>query len=65
MEKRKKVKQKLKQISASWFSFTHDTLTLCRYIQNLTTLALVEAEKSVTKHFIGDKNEKWTNIRND
>ena len=38
--------------------------TLKVYIQNLKTLALIEAEKSVTEIFIGEK-EKWTNNGND
>ena len=33
-------------------------------IQNLKTLAFIEAEKSVTEIFIGEK-EKWTNKEND
>ena len=34
---------------------------LSRCIRNLKTLALIEAEKSVTENLIGEK-EKWTNI---
>ena len=34
------------------------------YIQNLKTLALKEAEKSVTENLLGEK-EKWTNKEND
>ena len=34
------------------------------YIQNLKTLALIEAEISVTEIFIGER-EKWTNKEND
>ena len=33
-------------------------------IQNLKTLAFIDAEKSVTEIFIGEK-EKWTNKEND
>ena len=64
MEKRKNGKQRQKLISASRFSFPQNTWPLSRYIQNLKTLALIEAEKSVTKIFIGEK-EKWTNKGND
>ena len=39
-------------------------LALSRCIQNLKILALIEAEKSVTESFIGEK-EKWTNKGND
>ena len=44
--------KKLNEISALCFFHT-------RYfnIQNLKTLALSEAEKSVTKHFIGEKEK--------
>ena len=53
-KKRKKVKRRQNN-SASGFSFTQYTSTLCRCIQNLTTLALIGAEKSVMKNFIGEK----------
>ena len=33
-------------------------------IQNLKTLALIEAEKFVTENLLGEK-EKWTNKEND
>ena len=61
---RKKGKKKSKGISAMWFSFTQDTSTVCRCIQNLKTLALLGAEKSVTKNFTGEK-EKMINKGND
>ena len=35
-----------------------------RCIQNLKTLAVIGAENSMTKSFIGEK-EKWTNKRKD
>ena len=63
MEKSKNGK-KAKLISASWFSFPQYTWPLSRCIQNLKTLALIEAEKSETEIFIGEK-EKWTNNGND
>ena len=63
MEKKEKGKKKSKEISALWFSFTPYTSTLCRCIQNLKTLTLLGAEKSVTKNFIGE-NEKMTNKGN-
>ena len=62
--KKKTGKRRRKCISASWFSFPHYTWPLSRCIQNLKTLALIEAEKSVTEIFIGEK-EKWTNKEND
>ena len=40
------------------------TCLFSRRVQNLKTLALIEAEKSVTEIFIGEK-EKWTNEGND
>ena len=49
-------KKRQELISASWFSFPQYTWPLSRCIQNLKTLALIEAEKSVTKIFIGKKN---------
>ena len=52
-------KKKAKEISASWFSFTHYTSTLCRSIQNLKSLTLIRADESVMKNCIGEK-EKWT-----
>ena len=39
------------------------TWPLSRCIRNLKTLALIEAEKSVTENMIGEK-EKWTNKGN-
>ena len=64
MEKSKNGKRRQKLISASWFSFPQHTWPLSRCIQILKTLALIEAEKSVTEIFIGEK-EKWTNNGND
>ena len=34
-------------------------------IQNLKTLALIEAEKYVTENLLGDQKKKWTNKGND
>ena len=64
MEKIKMEKEGKKLISASWFSFPQYTWPLSRCIKNLKTLALIEAEKSVTEIFIGEK-EKWINKGND
>ena len=63
--KKEKGKKKTKLISASWFSFTQYTSTLCRCIQNLKTLALIGAKKSVAKKIIIGGKEKWTNKGND
>ena len=60
----KKGKSRQKLITTSWFSFPQYTWTLSRCIQNLKTLAILGAENSVTKGFIGEK-EKWTNKGND
>ena len=43
---------------ASWFSFPQYTWLLSRCIQNLKILALIGAEISVTKIFIGER-ERW------
>ena len=64
MEKKKNGKRRQKLISASRFSFLQWTWPLSRCVQNWKTLALIEAEKSVTEIFIGEK-EKWTNKEND
>ena len=57
-------KRRQKLISASWFSFPQYTWLCSRCIQDLKTLALIEAVKSVTEIFIGEK-ENWTNKGND
>ena len=62
-EKKKKWKRRQKLITESWFSFPQYTWHLLRCIQNLKTLAVIGAENSVTKKFIGEK-EKWTNKGN-
>ena len=64
MKKRKNGKRRQKLITASWFSFPQYTWPLSRCIQNLKTLAVIGAENSVTKSFIGEK-ENWTNKGND
>ena len=51
--------------SALLFYFTQNTSTLSRCIQNLKTLALIGAEKSAPKNFIGEKEKKRTNKGND
>ena len=55
--KKGKDKKKSKEISALWFSFTQDISTICRCIQNLKTVALLGAEKSVMKHVTGEKEK--------
>ena len=62
--KKEKGKKKSKDMSALWFSFTQDTSTVCKCLQNLKTQALLGAEKSVMKNFIREK-EKITNKEND
>ena len=61
---RKKVKKKAKQTSTPRFSFTQYTLRLCRCIQNLTTLALIGAEK-LLRTILLERKKKWTNKGND
>ena len=63
MEESKHGKRRQKLLSASWFSFPQYTWQLSRCIQNLKTLALIEAEKLVIEIFIGEN--KWTNNGND
>ena len=63
MGKRKKVKGSQKKISALCF-FKQDTSTLCRCVQNLKTLALLAAEKSVTK-IIGEKEKNKGNDKHE
>ena len=63
MEKRKNGKRRQKSISESSFSFPQYTWPLSKCTHNLKTLDLIEAEKSVTEIFIGEK-EKWTNKGN-
>ena len=54
-------KRRQKLITESWFSLSQHTWPL---LINLKTLAVIGAENSVAKSFIGEK-EKWTNKRND
>ena len=61
--KKENWKKKAKLITESWFSFSQYTWPLSRCIQNLKTLAVIGAENSVMKSFIGD-TEKWTNKGN-
>ena len=61
--KNEKWKEKVNKNSASWFSVPQYIWPLSRCIRNLKTLALTEAEKSVTEKLIG-KKEKWTNKGN-
>ena len=62
-QKRKNGKRRQKLITASWFFFPQYTWPLSRLIQNLKTLAVIGAEMSVIKCFIGEK-EKCTNKGN-
>ena len=57
-------KEKWKKKAIINLSFSQYTWPLSRCIQNLETLALIEAKKSVTEIFIEEK-EKWTNKGND
>ena len=43
---------------------SHNTWPLSMCIQNLKTLALIEAKKFVTENLLGEQ-EKWTNKGND
>ena len=52
-------KEKEGKINLSFFTWP---LSMC--IQNLKTLALIEAKKFVTENLFGEK-EKWTNKGND
>ena len=66
-EKKEKGKKKSKEISVLsllWFSLTQDHLTLCWCIQNMKTLALLLAEKSVMKKFYWRKRKNLTNKGN-
>ena len=58
-----KMRNKAKEISV-FFSVPQYTWPLSMCIQNLKTLALIEAEKYVTENLLGEK-EKWTNKGND
>ena len=57
MEKCKRGKKRQKIIAASWFPFPQYTWPLSRCIQNLKTFTLIEAEKSMTEIFIGEKKK--------
>ena len=57
MEKRKSGKRRQKLITESWFSFSQYTWPLSNSIQNLKTLAIIGAENSVRKSFIGEKEK--------
>ena len=63
MEKRKNGKKKEKINLSILTSVPQHTWPFSKYIQNLN-LALIEAEKSVTEIFIGEK-ETWINKEND
>ena len=55
---KKKETKEAKYISASLLSFTQYTSALSRCIQNLKTFVLIEAEKSVSKNLIAEKEKK-------
>ena len=46
--KKENSKKEAKEISVAWFSFSQYTSILCKCIQNLKTLGVLGAEKSVT-----------------
>ena len=52
------------KINLSFVFCAQYTWPLSMCIQNLKTLALIEAKKFVTENLLGDK-EKWTNKGND
>ena len=62
--KKQNWKKKAKINLSTLFFSPQYTWPLSRCIQNLKTLALIEAEESVTEFFIGEK-ENWTNNGND
>ena len=64
MEKRKNGKRRPKINQRILVFFPKYTWPLSRCIQNLKTLAVIGAENSVMKSFIGE-TEKWTNKGND
>ena len=56
-EKDKKKAKDAKENLVSWFSFTKSSI-FCKCIQNLKTLAVLGAEKSVTKNLYWRKRKK-------
>ena len=62
--KKEKWKKKAKFNHRILVFFPQYTWSLLKCTQNLKTLAIIGAENSVTKCFIGEK-EKWTNKGND
>ena len=57
MKKGKEIKRKQKENLASWFSFIQYTSIFCKCIQNLKTLAVLGAEKSVMKNLYWRKRK--------
>ena len=57
-------KGEIRQNKSVLFSVPQYTWPLSMCIQNLKTLALIEAEEFVTENLLGEK-EKWTNKGND
>ena len=51
------MKKRQNLIIESWFSFPQYTWPFSRCIQNLKTLAVIGAENSLTKSFIGEKEK--------
>ena len=47
--KKKRGKKKTKENLASWFSFTQYIAIFCKCLQNLKTVVVLGAEKSMTK----------------
>ena len=55
---KRKMEKRRQTISASWFSYPQYAWQLSMYLQNLKTLALIAADKSVTKHLEKTKMDK-------
>ena len=51
-------KGRQKLFTESWFSFSQYTWPLSKCIQNMKTMAVIGAENSVTKSFIGEKKKR-------
>ena len=58
--KKEKIDKEGKINLTPWFCFQYCIWLSSCCIQNLKTLAQIEAEKSVTENFVREK-EKWTN----
>ena len=62
-KRKKKVKRRQNKCQHSGFPL-HNIFQPCMCIQNFKTVALIRAEKFLTKTFFGEK-EKWTNKGNE